>query len=92
MTVYIEKGIQDKHTIKYDNGGDERQDMDTSDLIFQIVQLPHPFFTRKGNDLYCTISITLQEALLGFKKKVKHLDNHYVKIIKNTVTRPGTVI
>lgn len=26
------------------------------------------------------MEITLKEAILGFKKRVKHLDNHYVEI------------
>lgn len=63
--------------------------MGTSDLVFQIVQIQHPFFTRRANDLYCTVTITLKEALLGFKKKIKHLDNHFVKIDKETITKPG---
>ena len=31
----------------------------------------------------------MKEALLGFKKKIKHLDNHFVKIEKDNVTQPG---
>jgi len=66
--------------------------MGTSDLVFQIIQIPHPFFTRKGNDLYCVVNISLKEALLGFKKKIKHLDNHFVKIDKVTITKPGILL
>lgn len=32
--LYIEKGIQDRHTIKFDNAGDDRDDMATSDIVF----------------------------------------------------------
>ena len=31
----------------------------------------------------------MEEALLGFKKKIQHLDSHYVKVEKNTITQPG---
>jgi len=35
--------------------------------------------------------LTLEEALLGFKKKLKLLDGHYVKIERDEVTQPGYV-
>lgn len=70
---------------------DDRQDMGTSDLVFQMVEMPHKFFRRQLNDLYCVVDITLKEALLGFKKKIKHLDNHFVKINKEDITRPGII-
>lgn len=53
--------------------------------------MPHAFFTRNGNDLHCKVDITLKEALLGFKKKVKHLDNHFVRIDREGITKPGEV-
>jgi hypothetical protein len=31
------------------------------------------------------MEITLKEAILGFKKRVKHLDNHYVEIESNKI-------
>jgi DnaJ-class molecular chaperone len=30
----------------------------------------HPFFTRKGDNIYCTISITVAEAVLGTRIEV----------------------
>ena len=38
------------------------------------------------------VNISLKEALLGFKKKIKHLDNHFVKIDKVTITKPGILV
>lgn len=35
------------------------------------------------------IQISLKEALLGFKKFIKHLDGHEVLIEQNTVTQPN---
>lgn len=37
------------------------------------------------------MEITLKEALLGFKKKIKHLDNHFIKINKEGITKPGEI-
>jgi len=34
LSLYIEKGIKDRHTIKFDNAGDEHEDTGTSDMVF----------------------------------------------------------
>lgn len=38
------------------------------------------------------IFISLKEALLGFKREVKHLDDHIVIVSRDGVTQPGFVI
>jgi DnaJ homolog subfamily B member 11 len=47
-------------------------------VIFKLKQVPHPVFRREGNDLHMTMHITLREALLGFSKSFRHLDNREV--------------
>ncbi|MFQ6083764.1 MAG: molecular chaperone DnaJ [Candidatus Aminicenantia bacterium] len=44
------------------------------DLFITIQVTPHPFFTRKGNNIYCTVPITVTEAALGAKIEVPVLD------------------
>ena len=42
----------------------------SGDLIIVPNVAPHPIFTRKGDNIYCTIPITLPEAALGAKIEV----------------------
>ena len=56
------------------------------DLIFVLDQVQHPYFQRTGDDLHTTISITLQDSLIGFTRTFKHLDDHDVVIRKTDVT------
>ena len=35
---------------------------------------PHPFFERRGDDLYCTVPITITEAAMGAKIEVPTID------------------
>ena len=39
-----------------------------------------------------TLGITLTEALVGFEKRIRHLDGHEVLLARSAVTRPGDVM
>jgi DnaJ-class molecular chaperone len=40
------------------------------DALIEISVQPHPYFTRKGDDIYLDLPISLKEAVLGAKIKV----------------------
>ena len=40
------------------------------DALIEIRVLPHPYFTRKGDDIYLDLPISLKEAVLGAKIQV----------------------
>src|SRR6202011_1646376 len=40
------------------------------DALIEISALPHPYFTRKGDDIHLDLPISLKEAVLGAKVKV----------------------
>jgi molecular chaperone DnaJ len=44
------------------------------DLYLQVVVKPHPFFERRGNDLYTKVPVTVPEASLGAKVEVPTID------------------
>lgn len=44
------------------------------DLLVQIGVRPHPQFTRKANDIYADLPVTVQEATLGAKIEVPTVD------------------
>lgn len=67
-----------KHTFVAE--GEPHMDGEPGDLIVRIVTKPHPVFERRGDDLYCNVSISLQEALTGFEMQLMHLDGHLVRI------------
>jgi len=92
ITVIVEKGMQDGYNIVFEQEGDEAPDTTPGDVIFKVKTLPHKRFVRKGDDLYTTVNVTLLEALVGFSKKMKHLDGHDVEIKKSDITKPNEVI
>ena len=44
------------------------------DLYLHIIVKPHPFFERRGDDLYTKIPVTVSEASLGAKIEVPTID------------------
>jgi DnaJ-class molecular chaperone len=63
----------------------------TGDAIIEIHVEPHPWFTRKGNDIHLDVPINLQEAIMGANVKVPTLDGQVtVKVPKGANT--GTLL
>merc|ERR1712032_702250 len=94
LTLYIEKGMKNGSEIKFDDYGEERVDILPGGLIFVVQEIINQdyLFSRKGDDLHYDIYVHLKEALLGFKKEIKHLDDHIVNISRDAITQPGHVI
>jgi molecular chaperone DnaJ len=44
------------------------------DLYLRVVVRPHPFFERRGNDIYTKVPVTVAEAALGAKIEVPTID------------------
>jgi molecular chaperone DnaJ len=44
------------------------------DLYLRVVVRPHPFFERRGDDLYTKVPVTVAEATLGAKIEVPTID------------------
>eukprot|EP01113_Clastostelium_recurvatum_P020576 TRINITY_DN2434_c0_g1_i1.p1 TRINITY_DN2434_c0_g1~~TRINITY_DN2434_c0_g1_i1.p1 ORF type:complete len:388 (-),score=115.00 TRINITY_DN2434_c0_g1_i1:17-1135(-) len=92
LLVIVERGMSDGQRITFNGQGDETPDQQPGDLHFKIVTQPHKRFTRKGDDLYYTASISLLESLVGFTKQIKHLDGHIVEVKRTDVTKPGFIM
>jgi DnaJ-related protein SCJ1 len=90
--VYVERGMPDGHQILFENAGDEHPDHSAGHIAFKIVTVPDPIFIREGNDLKMDLRISLIEALAGFEKQLKHLDDHLVTVKRTSVTKPHQVI
>ncbi|KAJ7973039.1 DnaJ protein like [Quillaja saponaria] len=91
ITVDIEKGMQDGQEVVFYEDGEPIIDGEPGDLRFRIHTAAHDIFRREGNDLHTTVTITLVQALVGFEKTIKHLDEHLVDISSKGITTPKEV-
>lgn len=90
-TVDIEKGMQDGQEVVFYEDGEPEIDGEPGDLKFRIHTAAHDRFTREGNDLRTTVTVTLVQALVGFEKTIKHLDDHLIDISSKGITKPKEV-
>ncbi len=42
--------------------GNEFADQASSDIVFIVVETPHPIFVRKGDNLHTVVDLTLEEV------------------------------
>ncbi|XP_064105446.1 dnaJ homolog shv-like [Macrobrachium nipponense] len=88
----IEPGMVDGQEHRFIGEGEPHIDGDPGDLIIIIKTQPHERFERRGDDLYTNVTLSLQEALLGFELDIIHLDGHKVHVVREKPTWPGARI
>jgi DnaJ-class molecular chaperone len=71
LDVSIPPGTRDGQTLRLKGKGrPAAADGPPGDALIEISVLPHSYFTRKGDDIYLDLPISLKEAVLGAKVKV----------------------
>ena len=71
LEVKIPAGVRDGQQIRLKAQGNAgKAGGSRGDAFVKINVLPHPYFTRKGNDIYLDVPISMKEALFGAKIKV----------------------
>ena len=88
--VTIEKGAAEGTKIAFPHATDETPEAVSGDVVFRLATRKHDRFARVGDDLHTTVTLSLKEALLGFKRTLKQLDGRLI-VLKRTdvVTPPG---
>ena len=71
LDVTIPAGVTDGQMLRLKGKGNPGMgEGPPGDALIEISVLPHPYFTRKGDDIYLDLPISLKEAVLGAKIKV----------------------
>lgn len=75
LDVNIPAGVQEGQQIRLRGQGEPGLGGGPAgDVLIEIAILPHPLFTREGDDIHLTLPISLQEAVLGAKIAVPTID------------------
>jgi len=70
LSVKIPQGISEGKKIRLRGKGEAVPGGAAGDLLITVHVAPHPWFTRKGNNLEVRVPVTLAEAALGAKVDV----------------------
>lgn len=84
----IDKGMKDGQKLTFAGEGDQAPDIDPGDVVIVLDEKEHDAFRRQGSDLYMKMDIELADALCGFTRTIKTLDNRTLVI----TSHPGEVI
>jgi molecular chaperone DnaJ len=75
LTVKIPAGVENGMRIRLTGEGEVGPGGGPpGDLYVEVVERPHPVFTREGDDLHCTIPIPMTAAALGTTLPLQTLD------------------
>ncbi|KAK9734640.1 hypothetical protein RND81_04G153800 [Saponaria officinalis] len=88
LEVVVEKGMQHGQRITFTGEADEAPDTVTGDIVFVLQLKEHSKLKRKGQDLFYEHTLSLTEALCGFRFVLTHLDGRQLLVKSN----PGEVI
>ena len=99
IAVEVEPGMAAGNEVSFFEQGEPLLDGEPGDLKFVLKQVQPAAaddiaaaFVRAGDDLKTVYSITLEEALVGFRRSFVHLDGREVQLVQSTVTRHGEVV
>ncbi|MFQ5353679.1 MAG: DnaJ C-terminal domain-containing protein, partial [Thermodesulfobacteriota bacterium] len=86
ITIKIPAGISDGARVRVAGKGNEGYDGGPRGDLFIITGVgTHPYFKRKGNDIYIDVPVTIGEALLGAEIEVPTIEGHSrIKIAPGT--------
>lgn len=93
IEVHIDKGMDDGKKITFAGEGDQEPGLQPGDIIVVLDEKEHSMFKRDKTDLHMKMPITLTEALCGFQKVIKTLDNRelVLHVLPGEVIKPGDI-
>ncbi|MCS6893026.1 MAG: molecular chaperone DnaJ [Deltaproteobacteria bacterium] len=85
VTVNIPPGVESGQKLKISGEGEVGSSGRRGDLYINVIVKPHPYFQRRGDDIYSEIEIPYALAVLGGEVAVKTVDGDLILKIP-----PGT--
>ncbi|MBZ0200074.1 MAG: J domain-containing protein [Ignavibacteriaceae bacterium] len=73
-------------------GGKSNSGGESGDLYLKIHIAEHPFFERKGDDLFYNLDVNLYDALLGSKEQITTIDGKNIVVVIPKESDPGKLL
>lgn len=84
--------MRDGHKLTFPDKGNREPGLQTGDIIIILKEKPDAKFKRIENDLYYRMSLSVKEALCGFEKVLKTLDDRSLVVSRppGATTKPDS--
>lgn len=93
VRVQVPKGVESGHLLRVRGAGHAAKDSgQASDLIVEIIVLPHERFEREGQDLTCSVEVPYDVLVLGGKVDVPLLDGGIAHVKIPAGTQPSQAL
>ncbi len=90
ISLPLKSGLKTGNKIKMEKKGHQFKEGRT-DLIIEIFLEEHSIFKRHGNNLIYTMELKLYQSLIGFNKKIDHLDRRELHVSYNKQIKEGDI-
>ena len=77
ILIPLSSSLVSENKIHIKNQGHQHHNL-FSDLIITVTIEPHSIFIQRNQDLIVKVELTLFEAIFGFTKRIKHLDDSHI--------------
>ena len=79
LKVDIPSGVDNDNVVRVRGEGDACPNGagPNGDLLLSVSVRPHKLLKRKGNDLFCEISVSMLQAITGGKVEIPHVDGTF---------------
>jgi molecular chaperone DnaJ len=92
LSIKIPAGVDDGTRLRVTGEGEAgAHGGPPGDLYVVLKVQEHSYFERRGSDLYCTIPLSISQAVLGTDLKVSTLDGRSERLRVPEGTQPGSV-
>jgi len=92
LEAFVTKGMKQGDKLNFPGEGDEEPGVLPADVVMIIQEKEHDRFKREGIHLFYRHTISLVDALTGFKSEIPHLDGRTLvlqTLPKNPITKPN---
>lgn len=86
INVNIKPGWKSGTKITYNGKGHQFINKMPQDIVITIREKPHIYFTREGDDIIHKLVLSIKEALVGFKFKMKNIDGENIDFYTTNVS------
>lgn len=91
IEVVIKPGWKKGTKVTFQRMGDQQPGLIPADIVFVIDEVPHPRFTRDGNNLVYKARLSLADALCGTCLKINTLDGRLIDLpLRSEVVTPAS--